>query len=615
MKAISANSCGTTRAPLLSVRDLTIVFGSRADLRPAVDGLSFDLMSGETLAIVGESGSGKSVSAMSLLQLLPRPPAVIRAGTATFGGEDLLSLTEKKINRIRGAAISMIFQEPMTSLNPVLTIGRQLSEVVVTHQGLSETEARLRALTMLERVRIADPERRLKQYPHQLSGGMRQRVMIAMALACEPRILIADEPTTALDVTIQAQILDLIRDLKREFHTAVILITHDMGVVAEMAERVIVVRAGRKLEEGPVEDIFDRPQHEYTRALLRAVPRLGEEARDGSIKSRLLARREARPSDQLGAATDQRIATHKSLLEVKDLVVRFDVHDGVLRRLKGRVHAVEEVSFSIAAGETIGLVGESGSGKSTIGRAIIRLENRFSGRISIDGHPIERLDRRKMRPVRRLVQMVFQDPFASLNPRLEAGSQVAEPLVVHGIGDASERRDRVADLFRRVGLSPQMQHRFPHEFSGGQRQRLCIARALALHPKLIVADEAVSALDVTIKMDVLNLFLDLQEEFNLSYLFISHDIAVIERVAHRIAVMYMGRIVEIGPCHAVLADPRHPYTQRLLSSIPIADPRRARSRSPIISGEVKSPIRPVGWTAPKLHYVEVSPNHFAALDA
>ena len=614
MKPASATAPGSIDSPLLSVRNLTIAFRRSSELRPAVNGLSFDLLPRETLAIVGESGSGKTVSVMSLLQLVPQPPAIIRAGTAMFDGEDLLRLDEDRINRIRGAAISMIFQEPMTSLNPVLTIGRQLSEVVVTHQGATEAEATRRALVMLERVRISDPERRLKQYPHQLSGGMRQRVMIAMALACEPRILIADEPTTALDVTIQAQILDLIRDLKREFDTAVILITHDMGVVAEMADRVVVMRAGQKLEEGTVEDVFNRPRHEYVRALLKAVPRLGDNSEDGLLGSHPLTRSQVGPVHASGGGTDKPIAKHGLLLEVENLVVRFDVHDGLLRRLKGRVHAVEDVSFTIAPGETIGLVGESGSGKSTIGRTIIRLEDPFSGHITIDGHAVERLDRHGMRPVRRLVQMVFQDPLASLNPRLEAGAQVAEPLVVHSIGDAGERRDRVAELFRRVGLSPQMQNRFPHEFSGGQRQRLCIARALALHPKLIVADEAVSALDVTIKMDVLNLFLDLQERFNLSYLFISHDIAVVERVAHRVAVMQMGRIVEIGPCRAVLSDPRHPYTRRLLSAIPVANPRLARSRPLVAGGEVMIPIRPVGWSAPKIQYVEVSPNHFAAAD-
>ena len=615
------NGAGSREAPLLGVRQLTVAFGREPHATAAVDELSFDLLPRETLAIVGESGSGKSVTALSILQLLPQPPAIVRAGEVIFDGRDLLALSEEEINPMRGQDISMIFQEPMTSLNPVLTIRRQLTEVLVTHRGISEEEAAKRALEMLAHVRIADPERRLAQYPHQLSGGMRQRVMIAMALACQPQILIADEPTTALDVTIQAEILDLIRALKAEFDTAVILITHDMGVVAEMADRVIVMREGRKVEEGEVRDIFDRPRHPYTQALLSAVPRLGDTA-DKPEPSRFILPGE-RPSDgatmaatEPSTAVDSDVPAHapRSTLEVRNLTVRFDVRSGLLRRLTGRIHAVEGVSFRVASGETLGLVGESGSGKSTTGRAILRFEDPTDGEIRIDGEDVAEFSRSRIRSVRRRVQMVFQDPFASLNPRLTVGDQVGEPLKIHGIARGSELDERVARLLQRVGLSPDLRRRYPHEFSGGQRQRLCIARALALHPRLIIADEAVSALDVSIQAQVINLLLDLQAEFGISYLFISHDMAVVERVSHQVAVMYNGRIVEIGPRQAVFADPRHPYTRRLLAAVPVPDPRHSRKRRSGLAEEMPSPIRSVDWVPPQIEMIEVSSGHLIAAD-
>ena len=612
---------GSREAPLLSVQHLTVTFGRDPHGMAAVEQLSFDLLPRETLAIVGESGSGKSVTALSILQLLPQPPAIVRAGRVIFDGRDLLALSEDEINPIRGKDISMIFQEPMTSLNPVLTIRRQLTEVLVTHRGISEEEAAKHALEMLAHVRIADPELRLAQYPHQLSGGMRQRAMIAMALACQPQVLIADEPTTALDVTIQAEILDLIRALKAEFDTAVILITHDMGVVAEMADRVIVMHEGRKVEEGQVLDIFDRPQHRYTQALLSAVPRLGDTA-DEPAPSRFILPGE-RPSDGASATTaepsfslgqDGPVHEPQVTLEVRNLTVRFDVRSGLLRRLTGRIHAVEGVSFSVASGETLGLVGESGCGKSTTGRAILRFEDPTYGEIWIDGEEVAQFSRSRVRSVRRRVQMVFQDPFASLNPRLTVGDQVGEPLKIHGIARGSELDERVAKLLQRVGLSPDLRRRYPHEFSGGQRQRLCIARALALHPKLIIADEAVSALDVSIQAQVINLLLDLQAEFGISYLFISHDMAVVERISHQVAVMYNGRIVEIGPRQAVFADPRHPYTRRLLTAVPVADPRRSRHRRSGPAEELPSPIRSVDWVPPQIEMVEISPGHLIASD-
>ncbi|KGT94609.1 glutathione ABC transporter ATP-binding protein [Erwinia typographi] len=603
-----------TLTPLLSVSNLTLAFTRDISQPPTVKGLSFDLKPGETLAIVGESGSGKSVSMMSLLQLLPRHSSFIRAGEALFNDQDLLRMNEEQINKIRGAQISMIFQEPMTSLNPVLSIGLQLTEVIVTHQKLSASQAKDLAIAMLARVRINDPQRRFRQYPHELSGGMRQRVMIAMALACRPQILIADEPTTALDVTIQAEVLELLRELKREFNTSILLITHDMGVVAEMADRVIVMQQGRMIEQGDVGPLFAAPQHAYTQALMRAVPRLGETAgQEGPVRFRLLNEAEETTPLISGALTPSAVPA-QPLLEVRDLHVRYDVREGVLRRLKGRVHAVEGISFNLYPGETLALVGESGCGKSTTGRSLIGLETPSSGDILLDGYEVHRLNRHAMRPVRKIVQMVFQDPFASLNPRLDAGSQVREPMDIHEVGNHETRDRKVAELFERVGLSPEMRHRFPHEFSGGQRQRLCIARALSLEPKLIVADEAVSALDVSIQAQVVNLMLELQAQLGIAWLFISHDMAVVERVAHRVAVMQMGRIVEIGPKASVFSRPGHPYTQRLMAAVPVADPTHQRQQFFRDTTELKSPIRALDYPGRPQQMKQIAPGHFIAVE-
>ncbi len=603
----------TLSQPLLSVENLTIAFSADPAQAAAVNGLSFELRAGETLAIVGESGSGKSVSMMSLMQLLPRRSTFIRAGAARFNGDDLLTMNEEQINKVRGAQISMIFQEPMTSLNPVLTIGLQLTEVLVVHQNMSQAEAKNQAIAMLARVRINDPARRFQQYPHELSGGMRQRVMIAIALACRPKILIADEPTTALDVTIQAEVLELLRELKREFQTSILLITHDMGVVAEMADRVIVMRQGNMIEQGDVDSLFLAPRQPYTQALMRAVPRLGETGgAAGPVRFRLEGEALAAPPVILPPASG---APPRPLLEVKDLHVRFDVRQGVLRRLKGRVHAVEGVSFTLYPAETLALVGESGCGKSTTGRSLIGLEKATSGDIWLDGYDVTRLDRHGMRPVRKQVQMVFQDPFASLNPRLDAGSQVREPMDIHRLGSAAERDEQVDELFSRVGLTREMRYRFPHEFSGGQRQRLCIARALSLRPKLIIADEAVSALDVSIQAQVVNLMLELQEQSGIAWLFISHDMAVVEHVAHRVAVMQMGRIVEIGPKASVFARPGHAYTQRLMAAVPVADPRHQRTQLFRDATELKSPIRAVDYQVAPQRMQEIAPGHFIAVDA
>jgi peptide/nickel transport system ATP-binding protein len=543
------SAVGTATTPVLAVRDLSVEVATDAGRKAVVDGLSFDVAAGETLCIAGESGSGKSMTALAVMRLLPQPMARIAGGSIRLAGRDLAVLSERQMRGVRGADVAMIFQEPMTSLNPVLTIGRQLTEAIRVHRRVGPDEARERAVAALRAVRIAESERRLRQYPNELSGGMRQRVMIAMAIAGEPKLLIADEPTTALDVTVQAQILELIRTLQKQSGTAVILITHDMGVVAEMADRVIVMNRGRMVEAGGTGQIFAAPREDYTRMLLAAVPRLGAAP--------------PRPEPK-GRAGDTVVA-------VRDLTVGFDIVGGLLRRPVSRVHAVEGISFDVRRGETLALVGESGCGKSTTGRALLNLV-RWQGEIAIDGRPTAGLGRHAMKPVRRDIQMIFQDPYASLDPRMTVGELVGEPMVVHGIARGAELHDRVADLFRRVGLSAEQMRRHPHEFSGGQRQRICIARALSLSPKVIVADESVSALDVSVQARVLDLMLELQETMGLAYLLISHDMAVIERMSHNVAVMRSGRIVEMGSRRSVFENPQDAYTQALMAAVPIPDP-------------------------------------------
>ena len=574
-----------TQAPLLSVRDLTIAFGKGAFRNLAVQNLSYDLMPGETLAIVGESGSGKSVSSMALLGLLPPRSATIEGGSALFEGKDLLHLPEGEIRGIRGDRITMIFQEPMTSLTPVLRIGLQLTEALVEHKDMSKAQAEARAKEMLELVGLDDPERRLKQFPHELSGGMRQRVMIAMAMAADPAILIADEPTTALDVTVQAQILDLMRDLKTRFGTSIILITHDMGVVAEMADRVVVMNKGRKVEEGPVAEIFSAPREAYTKKLLDAVPRLGAFAAAAAPRTVV-----AQPK-QVSGRLVHTSGMNKTFRE-----------SGLFASKSTGTAAMQDVGFDLDAGETLALVGESGSGKSTTGRAVLRLLELDSGVIEVDGTDMRKLGTNAMRKARREMQMIFQDPFASLNPRISAGRLVAEPMVIHGLSSGKEMEDRVEQLFLRVGLESDHIRRYPHEFSGGQRQRLSIARALSVNPKLIVADEPTSALDVSVQAQVLDLMLELQQSLGLAYLFISHDMAVVEEMAHRVAVMRRGRIVEIGPRQAVLNDPRHPYTRALLAAVPVPDPGRTRGALPVIDAA----------TLPMGALAEVAPQHQVA---
>lgn len=593
---------------VLSVGNLTTAFRRNGVWTPVVNDVSFSVAAGETVAIVGESGSGKSVTAMSIMRLLPERTSRV-TGTIRLGDTDLLSLPETQMQDIRGNDIAMIFQEPMTSLNPVLTVGRQIAEAIIRHRSVSKAQARVETVRLLERVRIPAAASRFDEYPHQLSGGMLQRVMIAMALACRPRLLIADEPTTALDVTVQAEILQLIKVLQDEENMAVLFITHDMGVVAEIADRTVVMFRSRALETGATEQIFARPENIYTKALLSAVPRLG------SMEGRNFPATFPLTDTDTGTISAEReisgtvAGDKRPILEVRNLVTRFDIKSGLLGRVSGRVHAVENVSFDLYEGETLSLVGESGCGKSTTGRSVLRLIEPVSGSIHINGEDVRALDAARLLKQRQRMQMIFQDPFSSLNPRMRIGDAIAEPMITHGLATAKDARERVADLMLRVGLQADMARRFPHEFSGGQRQRISIARALTLNPGLIVADEAVSALDVSIKAQVVNLMMELQEQLKIAYLFISHDMAVVERVSHRVAVMYLGEIVEIGTRAQIFSNPQHAYTRRLLSAVPIADPARRHLRRAAQSGEIGSAVRPVDYQPPLAQYLEPSPGH------
>ena len=594
---------------ILAVRGLTTSF--RADpfspWKTVVRDLSFDISAGETLAIVGESGSGKSVTSLSVMRLLAPSTSRIE-GEVKLTGRSLLYLPEPEMRLVRGRDVAMIFQEPMTSLNPMMTIGEQVAEIMQCHLDISHGEARGETVKLFETVRMPNAKERFDTYPHKLSGGQRQRVMIAMALAAKPKLLIADEPTTALDVTIQGQILDLIKDLQAETGMAVLFITHDMGVVAEVADRTLVMLRGDKVEEGPTTEIFAAGRHPYTRALLSAVPRLGSMAgRDTPYSFGLIdmATGAVGPEEPVPAP-----AAGAPILDVKGLRTRFSVRGGLLGRVMGHVHAVGGVTFSLQPGETLALVGESGCGKSSTGRSILRLTEPDAGEVTVDGVPMHALDAERLKTARRAIQMVFQDPFASLNPRVAIGLSIAEPFIEQKLGTTAQGLDKAGRLLEQVGLSRGVMDRLPHEFSGGQRQRICVARALMLDPKVIVADESVSALDVSIKAQVCNLLMDLQRRLGLAYLFISHDMAVVERVSHRVAVMYMGEIVEIGPRRAIFEAPRHPYTQKLIAAVPVPDPARRGLRRVQDVEELKSPFRPNGFVAPVRAYNEVAPGHF-----
>ena len=621
---------GPSDRNVLEVQGLTVRFDTSERSVVAVKDLGFHVRAGEVLAIVGESGSGKSVTSLSVMRLIEHGGGTIASGKISFtrrngGNLDLAKAADSVMRTIRGGEISMIFQEPMTSLNPVFSVGTQVAEAVMLHQGLSHAEAEAEALRMLELVRIPEAKQILKRYPHQLSGGMRQRVMIAMALSCKPSLLIADEPTTALDVTIQAQILQLIRQLQEEMGMAVIFITHDMGVVAEVADRVLVMYHGEAVEEGTCEQIFHNPRHPYTQSLLAAVPRLGSmrgtdepapfpllRITDPEAEQLGTADMDETPVDMPEPAASAPSVSDGPVLSVDNLITRFDVETGFWGKVKRRVHAVEQVSFNLYPGETLGLVGESGCGKSTIGRSLIGLETPRSGSIVFNGQELTQVSGSQLQKLRRNIQYVFQDPYAALDPRLTVGFSIMEPLLIHKVCSRQEAERRVGELLERVDLDPAMAVRYPHEFSGGQRQRVCIARALAMNPEIIIADESVSALDVSVRAQIINLLLALQKEFRIAFLFISHDMAVIERVCHRVAVMYLGQIVELGSRRDVFENPLHPYTKRLMSAVPIPDPSRRTMSHTLLTGEIPSPVRSADYEPVVAPLKEVSPGHFVS---
>jgi peptide/nickel transport system ATP-binding protein len=628
---------------LLEVEDLVTEFHLEAGVLSAVNGVSYHIDSGEIVAFVGESGSGKSVTHYSGIQLVACPPGKIARGRVLYGGEDLLRYPAKgpELQAVRGGRIGVIFQEPMTSLNPVMPVGRQIEESIMLHRASTRAEARERAISLLRKVGLPDAERQVDRYPHQFSGGMRQRIMIAMALSCDPELLIADEATTALDVTMQAQILELLRDIVRGSGTALVIITHNLSIVARYADRIYVMYAGEIVESGNCREIFSDPRCPYTIGLLGAVPGLND-PKDRrlvpieGITPSLIGRKDVcaflprcayatdecgrlpaprlRPS---GGGGSHRFACHRDLtraslptkekslaprvaradvisgetiLDVSDLKVSFPVTKGFLKRKVGELVAVDGVSFSVRKGESFGLVGESGCGKTTVARSVLRLYDIAAGRIAFDGVDLATLDEKAMRAARRKISMIFQDPYGSLDPRQKAGDIVGEPLRNYSlVSSAGEYRRRVDELFRLVGLDPGLKDRVPHEFSGGQRQRIGIARALASGPQLIVCDEAISALDVSIQAQIINLLEDLQDETGIAYLFIAHDLTVVRHISDRLAVMYLGQVVELADWASLYGGPLHPYTQALLEAIPVPDPEAEASRARrIISGEVPS---------------------------
>ncbi len=615
MEAKETNITPQAELPILEVEHLRVQFTSDSGTTTAVVDESFSIRPGETLALVGESGSGKSVTSLSVMRLVEHGGGKIVNGSIKLRCRDgrvvdLRHANKSELQHLRGSEVAMIFQEPMTSLNPVFTVGAQIAESLILHRGMDEKEALKEAVHLLELVRIPDAERISLRFPHQLSGGMRQRVMIAMALACKPQLLIADEPTTALDVTVQAQILALISELQKEIGMAVLFITHDMGVVAQIADRVAVMRYGEIVESGTAQAIFAHPQHPYTQALLSAVPRLGAlKDIEHPCFFRLIDPDNGKviepPSDKLPPPGEK-------ILEVKNLVKTFPVRTDFWGRPTYVVRACDHVSFDLRAGETLSIVGESGCGKSTTGRAVLRLLDVDSGEVLHRGKSLLRMTRHELQEERRNLQMIFQDPYASLDPRQTVGYSIAEPMMIHNYCSKKEMYDRVALLLKRVGLSPDMANRYPHEFSGGQRQRICIARALSLKPQIIVADECVAALDVSIRAQVVNLMMELQEEMGLSYIFISHDMGVVEHISHRVAVMYLGQIVEMGSRRAVLGNPLHPYTQKLLSAVPIADPQERNLLKLLNLSDLPSPVRKVGDDPVIEPLVEVEPGHFVA---
>ncbi|WP_342527057.1 ABC transporter ATP-binding protein [Chryseomicrobium sp. FSL W7-1435] len=576
--------------PIISIKDLRVSFLAGEREVEAVRGVNFEVFPGETVAIVGESGSGKSVTARSIMRLLPSPPSFVKSGSIKWKDEELLSAPEKRLEQLRGREISMIFQDPMSSLNPTTRIGDQIAESLTKHKGLSKREALEQAITLMEQVGITKARQRAAQYPHEFSGGMRQRAMIAMALACEPELLLADEPTTALDVTIQAQILALMKKVQERLGTAIILITHDLGVVAGMCDRVIVMQKGEIVETGSTEEIFYSPKHPYTKKLLDALPKLHEPKK---------------PNLQSLVETDR--DPSQPLVEVRSLVKEFDLGRGE------RMRAVNNISFSIYPGETLGLVGESGSGKSTTGRTLLQLHQATSGDVLFDGIPLNRLTKKQLKQMRRRVQIIFQDPYASLNPRQKVVDIIGTALDLHGLaGSREQRQTRVEELLELVGLEKGHAMRYPHEFSGGQRQRIGIARALAVEPDFIVCDEPLSALDVSIQKQIVELLQELQQKLGLTFLFIAHDLSMVKHLSDRVAVMYKGKIVELAESEELYTNPQHPYTKALLAAIPLPDPHvevERRAARAVVSEQDAA----IHYDVEDALLTEVSPNHWVAL--
>ena len=574
------NQTDSMDKPLLSIQNLTVKFKTQEELVTAVNNVSFDIPKGKTVGLVGESGSGKSVTSLATMGLIPMPPGQITSGKILFHGEDLLQKSEKEMRKIRGNRISMIFQEPMTALNPVFRIGSQISEVLRLHKGMSKKQAWNYAIDLLDQVGIPDPKNKIKSYPHEMSGGQKQRVMIAMAIACEPDLLICDEPTTALDVTIQKQVLDLMLDLQEKYHMSMLFITHDLGVIADLADDVVVMYRSNIVEKNHSHNIFKNPQHPYTKGLIACRPLLeGNPQRlltvsdymdeDGSEKS--IPAEKFKPMIK---PDKNDIDKHPVLLEVKNLNTWFPVKGGLFKQTKRHVKAVNNVSFTVHQGETLGLVGESGCGKTTLGRTILRLQQATSGEVIYDGINVMQQDKESLRKLRSRMQIIFQDPYSSLNPRMTIGDILTEPMAIHGIGsNKKERFERAKELMQKVDLKPQHLNRYPHEFSGGQRQRICIARAIGIEPEFIICDESVSALDVSVQAQVLNLLQDLQQDLKLTYIFISHDLSVVNYISDRVGVMNNGEIVELDTAENIYKNPQRNYTKRLLDAIPKGTPK------------------------------------------
>jgi peptide/nickel transport system ATP-binding protein len=632
--------------PLLHIESLQTSFASSGGTVRAVDGVSFEIKQGQTFALLGESGCGKSMTALSAMRLVPEPAGQITGGAIRLDGKDLLQLPEVAMRDVRGKRIAMIFQEPMTSLNPVLTIGQQIEETLVRHMGLKGASAKKRTVELIDAVGIPDPEQRYSEYPHQLSGGMKQRVMIAIALAGEPELLIADEPTTALDVTIQAQVLELMQQLQKQTDMSILLITHDLGVVSEVADRVAVMYAGQIVEEADREEFFNNPRHPYSKKLFESLPDMEKRGQQlavikghvpslateftgcrfadrcetawdlchnqvplwttmgsGGVRCHLHDPAQEKPAREARQAveevSDVEVSTKfidgKGLLSVEGLKVHFPIHKGILRRVVNSVKAVDDITLNIPEGHTLALVGESGCGKTTVGKGILQLIRPTAGRVRYADIDLTQLSAKQLRSHRRDIQIIFQDPFSSMNPRMRVSDIIEEGMITQGLGgNAQARGKRVDQLLEQVGLTPDIKYRYPHEFSGGQRQRICIARALAVEPKLIVCDEPTSALDVSVQAQILNLLKDLQDKLGLAYLFITHDLSVVEYLAHEVAVMYLGRIVEQGLVNEVMENPLHPYTNALLSAVPTIEREGEAVERKVsrVRGETPSPINP-----------------------